>query len=126
MDDNKGYPKYQYSVFIKNGRDQQIVVRADTIDEFTKEIKEIDLVLALDKVDSSKNVVVSQPIIQPETQVLPQTEEQGSIVAPMCKVHNKPMTLREGKFGKFWSCSTKLADGTWCKYHPSNLVEDMP
>lgn len=32
--EEKGYPKIQWSIFIKNGKDQQIVVRADTVEEF--------------------------------------------------------------------------------------------
>lgn len=32
-----------------------------------------------------------------------------------CQEHNKAMTLRHGKYGDFWSCSTKLPDGSWCK-----------
>jgi hypothetical protein len=57
---------------------------------------------------------------------LPKVEATPATTTPTCPYHNKPMTLREGKFGKFWSCSTKLADDTWCKYVPSLKVEDMP
>jgi hypothetical protein len=57
---------------------------------------------------------------------LPKAEVTPATTTPTCPYHNKPMTLREGKFGKFWSCSTKLADDTWCKYVPSLKVEDMP
>ena len=53
-------------------------------------------------------------------------ETPATPASPVCPYHNKPMTLREGKFGKFWSCSTKLADDTWCKYTPSLKVEDQP
>lgn len=28
------YPKYQYSVFLKNGRDEQVVIRANDFKEF--------------------------------------------------------------------------------------------
>lgn len=32
----KGYPKFQWSIFVKNGKDQQFVIRAETIEEFKK------------------------------------------------------------------------------------------
>lgn len=40
--------------------------------------------------------------------------------APVCAIHGKPMTRRTTKDGtrSFWSCSEKLADGTWCPYRP--------
>ena len=33
---------------------------------------------------------------------------------PVCPVHNRPMVYREGRFGAFWSCPTRLANGRWC------------
>lgn len=36
-------------------------------------------------------------------------------VAPYCPVHQAPMALRNGKWGPFWSCNRKSADGSWCK-----------
>jgi len=38
--------------------------------------------------------------------------------APMCAIHNKPMTRRSKDGRSWWSCSEKLADGTWCPYRP--------
>ena len=38
---------------------------------------------------------------------------------PQCQYHLKNMSIREGKFGQFWSCGEKLADGTYCKYKPN-------
>lgn len=40
--------------------------------------------------------------------------------APICGIHNKPMTKRNRKDGSgtFWSCGEKLQDGTWCPYKP--------
>ena len=108
MDDNKGYPAYQYSVFLKNGRDEQIVIRADDFIEFMELKKNVDIIL------------------EKRATATPATSEPIKSNIPTCPYHNKPMTLREGKFGKFWSCSTKLADDTWCKYVPSLKVEDMP
>ncbi len=34
--------------------------------------------------------------------------------APVCPVHKKPMAYREGRYGDFWSCPTRTADGSWC------------
>lgn len=36
-------------------------------------------------------------------------------VAPHCPAHQKPMVLRRGKWGPFWSCPTrKQQTGEWC------------
>jgi hypothetical protein len=43
---DESYPKYQYSVFMKNGRDEQLVIRADTFEELMELKKNIDLILA--------------------------------------------------------------------------------
>jgi hypothetical protein len=34
--------------------------------------------------------------------------------APACPIHGRPMRLRRGKYGAFWSCPTRTADGRWC------------
>ena len=43
-----------------------------------------------------------------------------SEAAPICAIHNKPMTRRTTKDGtrSFWSCSERLSDGTYCPYRP--------
>lgn len=33
---------------------------------------------------------------------------------PLCPVHKTPMAYREGRYGAFWSCPTRTADGGWC------------
>jgi hypothetical protein len=43
---------------------------------------------------------------------------QPTTSQPMCKIHGTPMTQRDGKFGTFWSCGKKNADGSWCSYKP--------
>jgi hypothetical protein len=40
-------------------------------------------------------------------------QPQGMSV-PTCPEHGRPLVLREGKWGQFWSCPAKLADGSWC------------
>ena len=34
--------------------------------------------------------------------------------APLCPVHKTPMAFRHGRYGAFWSCPRRLADGSWC------------
>jgi hypothetical protein len=38
--------------------------------------------------------------------------------APVCAIHKTPMQKVQGKKGSFWSCHTKLDDGSWCPYKP--------
>jgi hypothetical protein len=38
--------------------------------------------------------------------------------APICAIHQKPMTLMTGKRGQFYSCHEKMQDGSWCRYKP--------
>jgi hypothetical protein len=35
-------------------------------------------------------------------------------VAPRCPIHNRPMKLRKGAYGAFWSCSVRNPNGRWC------------
>lgn len=34
--------------------------------------------------------------------------------APVCELHETPMVLRKGRFGRFWSCNRKNELGQWC------------
>ena len=33
---------------------------------------------------------------------------------PVCPVHHRAMVYRQGRFGAFWSCSARSANGAWC------------
>lgn len=44
----------------------------------------------------------------------------GDEPAPVCAIHGKPMTRRSKDGRSWWSCSEKLADGTWCPYRPKS------
>ena len=44
--------------------------------------------------------------------VADETADHGE--APLCPVHKTPMAYREGRYGAFWSCPTRTADGGWC------------
>ena len=89
MEDNKGYPAYQYSVFLKNGRDEQIVIRADDFIEFMELKKNINLILDKREEETPK---------PPETFV----ESLGTPECPVCKGE---MIKRKGSKGEFWGCS---------------------
>lgn len=47
---SESYPKFQYSVFLKNGRDQQIVIRTETFDELLEAKRQVNTIL--EKVES--------------------------------------------------------------------------
>ena len=49
---------------------------------------------------------------QPEVQE-PQEEE-----TPICAVHHVAMARVRGKYGYFWSCHERNADGSFCSYKP--------
>ena len=34
---------------------------------------------------------------------------------PTCPKHGKPMKLRQGKYGAFWSCAVRNPNGLWCQ-----------
>jgi hypothetical protein len=34
---------------------------------------------------------------------------------PVCPMHSKPMRLRHGKYGSFWSCAVRNPNGLWCQ-----------
>lgn len=44
MEENKGYPRFQYSIFL-NGREEQLVIRADSWGEFLEAKKEADKII---------------------------------------------------------------------------------
>lgn len=41
-------------------------------------------------------------------------EQARDLVAPHCPVHQTPMRYRKGRYGDFWSCGQRKADGRWC------------
>lgn len=46
-------------------------------------------------------------------------------MAQICGVHGKEMNLRKGQYGDFWSCPTKNADGSWCKWKAPKPTTEM-
>ena len=41
-------------------------------------------------------------------------ESASEADAPECPMHNRPMVYRQGRYGAFWSCPTRLPNGRWC------------
>jgi len=47
-----------------------------------------------------------------------QIQEQPEEEVPICVVHNVPMARVKGRYGYFWSCHERNADGSFCSYKP--------
>lgn len=98
---DKGYPKYQFSVFGKSG--EQYVVRAETIEELTTAIdfvkRQIAPVVDLDA--PVKPVATQTPIVA------------TGLLRDYCKIHQTSMKQRVGKDEKVFYSHAKLVDGTW-------------
>jgi len=88
-----GYPKYQYSIFLKDGKDEQIVIRADDFDELIEAKKDIDKILEKRQKDES--------VKDPDPEWIQETRA-GKPLCPECK---EGMVKREGAKGEFWGCS---------------------
>lgn len=112
------FNKYQWSIFTGTDRSQQYVVRSNDFAEFEKGIDEV-LNRISDMLTGIREAIATQPTTPISTsESLPIGKFTAPVPAatttgtPVCAVHNKPM--RSSKYG--WYCSTKLPDGSWCKY----------
>ena len=47
-----------------------------------------------------------------------QVQEQPEEETPVCAIHNVPMVRQKGRYGAFWSCHERNADGSFCTYKP--------
>jgi hypothetical protein len=47
---------------------------------------------------------------------IPARVETRSGAAPICPMHDRPMKLRRGVYGAFWSCSVRSPVGRWCSF----------
>ena len=94
MEDKINYPKFQWSVFVKNGRDQQYVVRADTAEELFAGQKDI-----LAKI--GEEAVTHKPTV-PYTSVPELDEAPMKPFATTCKTCKAVATQKSGisKTGK--------------------------
>lgn len=59
MEENKGYPRYQYSVFTNDPKNGQLVIRCETFKELLDAKRDIDQIL--EKI-GAKDVVIEKPI----------------------------------------------------------------
>ncbi len=107
--EEKGYPKFQWSVFVKNGKDTQYVVRSDSFEEFVAMKTQVLAEVARDLIASGANVahsVQTQPVAQPS--------EPVNMSAPRCAMHGTPMKERQAKNGGiFWDHREKDEAGEW-------------
>ena len=46
---------------------------------------------------------------------IPVRAENSNNMTPICPMHNKPMKLRQGKYGSFRSCAVRNPNGRWCQ-----------
>lgn len=79
----EGFPKYQYSVFLKNGRDQQLVIRANTFEELVEAKKNVDKILEVSEKNTetlAKEFVANTPEVAPSEH--------------FCALHSKEMKIR--------------------------------
>lgn len=90
------------------GFEEQFTVRGQTIEGFFKRVqttKQALLDLEYKPVSRSNGHSAA-------------AESAPAEQAPMCAIHNKPMSKVQGAKGSFWSCHEKLTDGTYCPYKP--------
>ncbi len=89
MEEQTGYPRYQWSIFVKNGKDQQFVVRANDITEFKQLLSDV-------------KALIGEEIVNP-TQVAPVVAPQAVVLAPAahaaglaCNTCGQPATQKSG------------------------------
>lgn len=96
-------------------------------EQFT--IREIDSKAFIDKIAGIKEYFrahsytpeergkgkASAPAASPTGGTAPAVEGE---VIPNCAIHHKPLVKRSKDNKSWWSCNTKLDDGTWCPYRP--------
>lgn len=63
--------------------------------------------------------VVRRTAEKPSTSLGDDDPDAQPLRAPLCGIHQVPMTLMHGRRGPFWSCHQKRSDGTWCDYKPA-------
>lgn len=103
MEEAKSYPKYQYSVFLKNGKDAQVVVRADEFEEFKKLVEDISSEFA-HRYDNRADAVPTKPSAQED--------------CPIC--HNSVWINEGEKNGKPWKnkkCTKNKEHITWWDFN---------
>lgn len=59
----KEYPKYQYSIFLKNGKDEQLVIRSDSFEELVEAKKNIEKIMEK-RADTVTSTVSTKDVVQ--------------------------------------------------------------
>lgn len=113
------FPKFQINLDYDAG---MFTLRADTWEEFveglTKAGDQDTAEAVLAKIHTClENLIDTPPRPRPGS-VAQDALEKGGVSTTrledkLCPGHKVPMTLKDGKRGKFWSCNGKTADGTW-------------
>jgi hypothetical protein len=62
--------------------------------------------------------VVRRASERPDTVLKDEDPASGTLIRPVCAIHELPMMLMHGRTGAFWSCHQKNQDGSWCAYKP--------
>jgi hypothetical protein len=120
----ESFPKFQYSIFVDNQRNAQMVIRANTFEEFKQLKKDADSLLAFTTTSANPMAQATVAPVNPPQAATPQYAPPGNTAAPICGIHNVPMVWKAGvsqKTGKpygFYSCSMRNPDGSYCKYQP--------
>jgi hypothetical protein len=97
--------EYRYQMDITHGK-EMFHVRCDDWKDFTRAVSNI------------QSIIPSEEPFPNDSGSVATTPQKASGITPLCPIHKKPMALRMGQYGAFFSCSTKLDDGTWCNYRP--------
>jgi hypothetical protein len=106
--------------FWAHGYGTQLTIRSDKVSDVLSKFQKV-----LQEIEKAgyKNVWDKEPIPTAET---PQKEKD-----PICGIHGTYMIWKTGNYKQttqynkqgdpyaFWSCSTKNADGSYCKYKPA-------
>ena len=117
----KGYPKYQYSLFDLRWKGDQIVIRSDDREEMLELLGCVKkMKLAIEKLAVKTGTLL--PSGAPTAQ------------AGVCPVHGTAWVLKPAGVSRttnrvypaFWACSCKNADGSFCNQKPAKTVQPTP
>jgi hypothetical protein len=109
MDDFKGYPIFQYSVFIKNGKDAQFVIRANTYDEFISAKKDLDKILNAMGAHETTESPATQTTPQAMTRPCVKEGCQGT------QTYKTGISKKTGRTWKAWMCDLSAEHTDWLK-----------
>ena len=114
MEEEFHFPKFQYSVFVDPKREEQLVVRADSFQDFQEQKQQIDLL-----VKARKSNRVSNPTIQTEAMNgLKLYAHNGSAEKLTCARCGGEATFRSG----FSKKNNRPYKGVFCKDKTCNFA----